>query len=193
MLSHAQTKRDRGVGSAPLRGGAAVCPRRVPGRGRPSSRGDRGRGASMVPVVARQGQGRIEGRRPLGAQAKPGRRAVGPARCDSPPGAPDPGGCHRSLDAAADGHGPRAADRGPTPSGPRVAAAAEVELVAPTPRAADPRTGRAGDSAGGPAPLAAGKKTPAVGAPGLSSRTRAGSRRSRSSATRGHPGTRPRS
>ena len=37
------------------------------------------------------------------------------------------------------------------------------------------------------------KTTPAVGAPGLSSRTRAGSRSSQSSAARGHPGARPRS
>jgi hypothetical protein len=191
MLRHGQTKRGGSVGSAPLRGGAVVCPGRIPGGGRPGIRGDRGRSAPMVPGVAGSGQGGLEGGRPVGAQADAGRGAAGPARYGPAPWPVGPWVPDGSLDAAPDRHGPRAADGGPAPSRTRVAAPAEVELVAPTAGPAGARTGRTGDSAVGAGALAPGKKNARRRHAWLVFQDESGLSQLRSSAAPGRPGARP--
>jgi hypothetical protein len=188
MLRYGQTKRGRGVGSAPLRGGASVRPWGIAGDGGPRARGDRRCRASVVPDLAGGRQGGPEGGRPVGAQADAGPGATGPAGYGPAPWPVGPWVPDRSLDVAPDRHGARAVHRGPAPSGARVATPAEVELVAPTAGSASPRTRRAGNSAVDARAVAAGKKTPAPGTPGSSSRTKAGFRNSPWSAGPGRPG-----
>src|SRR6266849_6807435 len=139
-----------GIGSAPVRGRAAVCAGSRAGRGDAGTGGESADRASVVSPVAPRG--------PAGPEAAARPAPAGP-RGDGPaPGAAAARLRHRTLDATARGDGHRPADRGPLSSGPRLVPLAGAAVVAATARAARARAGRGGDSAVGPAPLAHRKK-----------------------------------
>src|SRR5229473_826423 len=146
------------VGSAPLRGRAAVCAgHRASGRhaGAGSESADR---ASVVSPVAPRGPAGIESGGPAGPEAAARPTPAGPGGDGPAPGAAVARLRHRTVDAAARGDGHRPADRGPLSSGSRLVPLARAAVVAAAARAARARAGRSGDSAVGPAPLARGKK-----------------------------------
>ena len=179
------------VGSAPLRGRPAVCPGcRASGR-HARAGGESADRASVVSPVASRGSAGIESGGPAGPEAAARPASAGPGGDGPAPGAKTARLRHRSLDVAARGDGHRPADRGPLSSGPRLVPLARAAVVAATARAARARAGRGSDSAVGPAPLAHGKKTPAAGEPGSSSRTKAVSRSSPSSGAPGRRAGRP--
>src|SRR6266852_3004255 len=162
MLRHGQTTPGTPgcgrVGSAPLRGRAAVCAgHRASGR-HAGAGGESADRARVVSPVAPRGPAGVESGGPAGSEAAARPAPAGP-RGDGPaPGAAAARLRHRPLDAAARGDGHRPADRGPLSSGPRVVPLAGAAVVAATARAARTRAGRGGDSAVGPAPLASSKK-----------------------------------
>src|SRR5216683_4358831 len=148
------------VGSAPLRGRAAVCAgHRASGR-HAGAGGESADRASVVSPVAPRGPAGLESGGPAGAEAAARPAPTGPGGDSPARGAAAARLRHRSLDAAARGNDHRPADRGPLSSGPRLVPVAGAAVVAATARTARPRAGRGGDSAGGPAPLARSKKTP---------------------------------
>src|SRR2546430_4687623 len=157
------------VGSAPLRGRAAVCAgHRASGRhaGAGSESADR---ASVVSPVAPRGPAGIESGGPAGPEAATRPAPAGP-RGDGPaPGAAAARLRHRTVDAAPRGDGPRPADRGPLSSRARLVPFARAAVVAATAHATRARAGRGGDSAVGGPPLARGKKKPRRQRPSLAS------------------------
>ena len=184
MLSHAnlQPRIPSGfcsVGSAPVAGGRAVRPRRIASGGRAGVGRDDGRGESLVPGVASQ---RTEGAEGGGAgwpQTSPGAGRLGEARPRIAGGTSGVRLHDRGVDLAARGEGTRAPHwRGPS-SGPCLARAARLGVVAPTPRPAGARARRGGDCAVEEHAVAPAKKTPSGGTRGSSSRTKAASRNTR--------------
>ena len=191
MLGHGEKSRRGRAGSAPVRGGAPVCPGRVPGGGRPGLGRDAHDGVSMVSDLGAGGPGRPEGRRTVGPQAAPGSPATGPNRSGPPTRTHRPRVCDRPVDLAADRRGHRTADGAPVSPRSCLANLAAPELVAPAAGAPGGRARRGGNSPVGPGAVADGKKTPAASGPGLSSRTKAGSPSSRSSGGPGRHAARP--
>src|ERR1700693_1630621 len=162
MLRHGHdttgTSGCRRVGSAPLRGRAAVCAgQRASGRhaGAGSQSTDRAR---VVSPVAPRGPGGVESGGPTGPEAAARPAPVAPGGDGPAPGTAPARFRHRPLDAAARRDGHRPADRGLLSSGPRLVPLARAAVVAAAARAARARAGRGGDSAVGPASLARGKK-----------------------------------
>src|SRR5260370_31981155 len=146
------------VGSAPLRGGAAVgAGHRASGR-HAGAGGESADRASVVSPVAPRGPAGIESGGPAGPEAAARPTAAGPGGDGPAPGAAVARLRHRTLDAAARRDGHRPADRGPLSSGSRLVPLARAAVVAATARAAGARAGRGGDSAVGEPPLARGKK-----------------------------------
>src|SRR6266852_3590923 len=146
------------VGSAPLRGRAAVCAGcRASGR-HAGAGGESADRARVVSPVAARGPAGIESGRPAGPEAAARPAPAGPGGDSAAPGPATARFRHRPLDAAARGSDHRPADRGPLSSGPRLVPLARAAVVAATTRAARPRAGRGRDSAVGPASLARGKK-----------------------------------
>src|ERR1700687_4505573 len=146
------------VGSAPLQGRAAVCPRGRAGCGHARAGGESADRARLVSPVAPRGPAGIESGGPAGPEAAARPTAAGPGGDGPAPGAAAARLRHRPLDAAARGAGHRPIDGGSLSSGPRLVPLARAAVVAATARAARARAGRGGDSAVGPAPLARGKK-----------------------------------
>src|SRR6266496_6593442 len=146
------------VGSAPLRGGAAVCAGHRAGGRHAGAGGESADRASVVSPVAPRGLAGIESGGPAGPEAAARPAPTGPGGDGAAAGAAAARLRHRSLDAAARRDGHRSADRGSLSSGPRLVPLARAAVVAATARTARTRAGRGGDSAVGPAPLARSKK-----------------------------------
>jgi len=192
MLRHPHTRRSRGVGSAPLRSGVAVCPPGIPVR-----RWRGGSGSAWWQPIAGSMPGKPTARQGFKAAGQLGRKPA--------------------LNAEQRGELDVALRRGPIAHGfgtdlrtlPRIAAALERltgvrhhpahvwrilqglkwSLQRSAKRA---RARRSGDSAVGSAALAPGKNTPDAVGRGSSSKTRAGSRSSPSCDARARrAGTRP--
>src|SRR5712692_613602 len=147
-----------GIGSAPVRGRAAVCAGSRAGRGDAGAGGESADRASVVSPVAPRGPAGVESGGPAGPEATARPAPAGPGGDGPAPGAAAARLRHRTLDAAARRDGHRPADRGALSSGPRLVPLAGAAVVAATARAARTRAGRSGDSAVGPAPLASSKK-----------------------------------
>jgi hypothetical protein len=189
MVTHAHNGtgfgRDGGASAASR---AAVRAWRIAGGGGEGVGSDPGQCPPLVPRVERPGMRGAQGRGPRGPEAQVGRRAAG--RGGTRPAVWSAGAWiqHRPLDPAAGRRSDRAADTGPPPSRPCLATAAPAGLVTAAADAACARTRRPGDRDLEDAALAAAKKTPGAGWPGASSRTRAVSRNSPSSAAPGRRG-----
>src|SRR2546427_2181055 len=124
MLRHGQeTTETPGcgrVGSAPLRGRAAVCAGHQASGRHAGAGGESADRASVVSPVAPRGPAGIESGGPAGPEAAARPAPAGP-RGDGPaPGAATARLRHRTLDAAARGNGHRPADRGPLSSRARL-------------------------------------------------------------------------
>lgn len=189
MLTHAHNRtgfgRDGGASAASR---AAVRAWRIAGGGGEGVGSDSGQCPPLVPRMERPGTGGAQRRGPRGPEAPIGHRAAGRGGASATEWSAGARIQHRSLDLAAGRRSDRATDAGPTPSGPCLAIASQAGLVAAAADAARARTGRTGDRELEDAALAAAKKTPDAGGPGSSSRTKAGSRSSPSSAAHGRRG-----
>src|SRR6266542_157391 len=146
------------VGSAPLRGRAAVCAGHRASSRHAGAGGESPDGARVVSPVAPWGPAGLESGGPTGPEAAARPAPAGSGGDGAARGPATARFRHRSLDAAAGRDGHRPADRGPLSSGSRLVPLARAAVVAATTCAARPRAGRGGDSAVGPASLARGKK-----------------------------------
>src|SRR3989441_9789891 len=147
MLSHAdlQPRIPSGfccVGSTPVAGGRDVRAWRVAGGGRAGVGRDDGRGESLVSGVAGEGAAGVESRRARGPQTSPRASRLGEARARVAGGARGAGLYDRGVDVAARGDSARARNRRGPSSGPCLARAAGLGVVAATPRPAVARARR---------------------------------------------------
>ncbi len=198
MLSHANLQSRIptgfcGIGSTPVSRRGIVCPRRVAGGGGAGVERDDGLRQSLASGVARHGPARPQGGGPRRTQTPPGAGRLGDGRAGVAGGTGGARLRHRGVDLAARGGRDRAPHRRRPSPGPCVARAARPGVVAATPRPARARAGRGRHCAVEERAVAAAKKTPSGSAPGSSSRTKAASRSTPSSVTRGRPAAKPRS
>jgi len=182
MLKHAYNRTGFGRdGGASAESRAAVRAWRIASGGGEGVGSHPGQCPPLVPCVEGGGPSRSQRGGPRRPEAAVGCDAAGDGRTSAANGPARAWVQYRRVDPAARRRAHRAADRGPTPPRPCLAAAARAGVVAATADAASARTRRAGDRGVEDGALGAAKKTPGVDARGSSSRTKAASPSSRSS------------
>src|SRR6267142_2309254 len=135
------------VGSPPARSGAVVQAGPVAGGGHAEARGQSADGASVVSPLAPARPAGLESGGAAGSQTAAQYPAAGAGRAGTAPGAAAARLPHRSVDAAARGHGDRAPDRRALSCRPCLVHPARAALVVATPGPPGARARRAGHPA----------------------------------------------